>query len=170
MDLFLELTKPCFYYHEWLLDWPVSNVSYCLSLIQSQISPVSKAAYRDYLGKLELQYGKLLVSYQKDTEIQKRLIITTLSTTPSIFQRSHGGSVKSKQFKNGHQNVPRHLCHLLPCRTPLRPACTTWTSFTPSSRQPPKSWCGWTTKRRRRSTTTGVNETPTWQLRKKTTR
>ncbi|CAJ1082779.1 LOW QUALITY PROTEIN: plectin a [Xyrichtys novacula] len=27
---------------------------------ESQISPVSKAAYRDYLGKLELQYGKLL--------------------------------------------------------------------------------------------------------------
>ncbi|XP_069572793.1 plectin a isoform X9 [Brachyistius frenatus] len=29
---------------------------------ESQISPVSKAAYRDYLGKLELQYGKLLNS------------------------------------------------------------------------------------------------------------
>uniref|UniRef100_UPI003AAD3D82 plectin a isoform X4 n=1 Tax=Centroberyx gerrardi TaxID=166262 RepID=UPI003AAD3D82 len=27
---------------------------------ESQISPASKAAYRDYLGKLELQYGKLL--------------------------------------------------------------------------------------------------------------
>ncbi|KAM4538788.1 plectin a isoform 3-T3 [Odontesthes bonariensis] len=27
---------------------------------ESQISPVSKAAYREYLGKLELQYGKLL--------------------------------------------------------------------------------------------------------------
>uniref|UniRef100_A0A672ZAU4 Plectin n=1 Tax=Sphaeramia orbicularis TaxID=375764 RepID=A0A672ZAU4_9TELE len=27
---------------------------------ESQISPVSKAAYRDYLSKLELQYGKLL--------------------------------------------------------------------------------------------------------------
>uniref|UniRef100_A0A3P8N9L8 Plectin n=1 Tax=Astatotilapia calliptera TaxID=8154 RepID=A0A3P8N9L8_ASTCA len=29
---------------------------------ESQISPASKAAYRDYLGKLELQYGKLLNS------------------------------------------------------------------------------------------------------------
>ncbi|KAM4630364.1 plectin a isoform 2-T2 [Polymixia lowei] len=29
---------------------------------ESQVSPVSKAAYRDYLGKLELQYGKLLNS------------------------------------------------------------------------------------------------------------
>ncbi|XP_056153839.1 plectin a isoform X2 [Lampris incognitus] len=27
---------------------------------ESQVSPVSKGAYRDYLGKLELQYGKLL--------------------------------------------------------------------------------------------------------------
>ncbi|XP_056255783.1 plectin a isoform X6 [Seriola aureovittata] len=27
---------------------------------ESQVSPASKAAYRDYLGKLELQYGKLL--------------------------------------------------------------------------------------------------------------
>lgn len=56
---------------------------------------MSKAAYRDYLGKLELQYGKLQVSYIKDTEAQKRLVVTT----PSIFQRSHGGSVKSKQIK-----------------------------------------------------------------------
>ncbi|XP_024920953.1 plectin a isoform X6 [Cynoglossus semilaevis] len=29
---------------------------------ESQVSPASKAAYRDYLGKLELQYGKLLTS------------------------------------------------------------------------------------------------------------
>ncbi|XP_040910156.1 plectin a isoform X4 [Toxotes jaculatrix] len=29
---------------------------------ESQVSPASKAAYRDYLGKLELQYGKLLNS------------------------------------------------------------------------------------------------------------
>lgn len=43
----------------------VSNVSQCLSLIQSQISPASKAAYREYLGKLEQLYGKLLVSYQE---------------------------------------------------------------------------------------------------------
>lgn len=63
-------TKLCFlfcfiYYHELSLDLPVSNVSYCLFLLQSQISPASKAAYRDYLGKLELEYGKLLVSYSK---------------------------------------------------------------------------------------------------------
>lgn len=35
---------------------------YSFPLIQSQLSPVSKGAYREYLGKLELQYGKLLVS------------------------------------------------------------------------------------------------------------
>ena len=46
-------------------------ISSCLTcillylLLQSQISPASKAAYREYLGKLELQYGKLLVSYEK---------------------------------------------------------------------------------------------------------
>lgn len=28
---------------------------------QTQLSPVSKGAYREYLGKLDLQYGKLLV-------------------------------------------------------------------------------------------------------------
>lgn len=41
------------------------------SLLQSQISPISKAAYRDYLGKLELQYGKLLVSCRKDYKLEK---------------------------------------------------------------------------------------------------
>lgn len=34
-------------------------------LLQSQVSPASKAAYRDYLKKLELQYDKLLVSLKK---------------------------------------------------------------------------------------------------------
>lgn len=36
-----------------------------LHLLQSQISSASKAAYRDYLGKLEQQYNKLLVGYKK---------------------------------------------------------------------------------------------------------
>ena len=47
------------------------DVTYCLTLccwfekcciLQTQLSPVSKGAYRDYLGKLDLQYGKLLVN------------------------------------------------------------------------------------------------------------
>lgn len=37
------------------------DVFYCPSLIQSQISPASKAAYREYLTKLEQMYNKLLV-------------------------------------------------------------------------------------------------------------
>lgn len=28
---------------------------------QTQLSPASKGKYREYLGKLDLQYGKLLV-------------------------------------------------------------------------------------------------------------
>lgn len=30
--------------------------------LQTQLSPVSKGTYREYLGKLDLQYGKLLVN------------------------------------------------------------------------------------------------------------
>lgn len=41
--------------------------------LQSQISPASKAAYRDYLGKLELQYNKLLVSRKKKTQKKSRM-------------------------------------------------------------------------------------------------
>lgn len=61
------------------------------------------------------------------------------------------------------------MCHHY-CRTPQRLACATWTSFMPLSLQQPKSWCGWMRKRKRRWTTTGASETPTWQPRKKTTR
>lgn len=38
----------------------VLKVNVC-HLHQTQLSPVSKGAYREYLGKLDLQYGKLLV-------------------------------------------------------------------------------------------------------------
>lgn len=33
----------------------------CCHMHQTQLSPVSKGTYREYLGKLDLQYGKLLV-------------------------------------------------------------------------------------------------------------
>ena len=39
-----------------------TSVVLFLVLLQTQISPVSRGAYRDYLSKLEMQYGKLLVS------------------------------------------------------------------------------------------------------------
>lgn len=31
-------------------------------ILQTQLSPLSKGTYREYLGKLDLQYGKLLVT------------------------------------------------------------------------------------------------------------
>ena len=38
---------------------------------QNQLSPVSKGKYREYLGKLDLQYAKLLV---RDPSAQTRSI------------------------------------------------------------------------------------------------
>ena len=37
------------------------NNSHCF-VFQNQLSPISKGTYKDYLGKLDLQYGKLLVN------------------------------------------------------------------------------------------------------------
>lgn len=46
--------------------YPVSHQIYFYFFhfleLQSQLSPVSKGNYREYLGKLDLQYGKLLVN------------------------------------------------------------------------------------------------------------
>lgn len=44
-------------------------------LFQSQISPASKAAYRDYLGKLELQYGKLLVNTNESLKSKNTVVL-----------------------------------------------------------------------------------------------
>lgn len=38
-----------------------------VSSLQSQLSPVSKGTYREYLGKLDLLYAKLLVSTAENT-------------------------------------------------------------------------------------------------------
>lgn len=43
-----------------LVVFKITTLSFC-SLLQTQLSPVSKDTYREYLGKLDLQYGKLLV-------------------------------------------------------------------------------------------------------------
>lgn len=45
-----------------LLILKVTFLNLCY-LLQTQLSPASKGAYRDYLGKLDLQYGKLLVIF-----------------------------------------------------------------------------------------------------------
>lgn len=38
-----------------------NNIFLFFSILQTQLSPVSKGTYKEYLGKLDLQYGKLLV-------------------------------------------------------------------------------------------------------------
>lgn len=43
------------------LMFKVISVEFC-HICQTQLSPVSKGAYKEYLGKLDLQYGKLLVN------------------------------------------------------------------------------------------------------------
>lgn len=45
-----------------LLILKVTFLNLCY-LLQTQLSSASKGAYRDYLGKLDLQYGKLLVIF-----------------------------------------------------------------------------------------------------------
>lgn len=44
------------------VDFKSKNLCCIFCVLQSQLSPVSKGTYREYLGKLDLQYGKLLVS------------------------------------------------------------------------------------------------------------
>lgn len=45
-----------------LLILKVTFLNLCY-LLQTQLSSASKGTYRDYLGKLDLQYGKLLVNF-----------------------------------------------------------------------------------------------------------
>lgn len=45
-----------------LLILKVTFLNWCY-LLQTQLSSASKGAYRNYLGKLDLQYGKLLVIF-----------------------------------------------------------------------------------------------------------
>lgn len=44
-----------------LLIFKKVNPRCIFHLLQSQLSPIGKGSYREYMGKLDLQYGKLLV-------------------------------------------------------------------------------------------------------------
>lgn len=57
-----------------LLISKVTFLNWCY-LLQTQLSSASKGTYRDYLGKLDLQYGKLLVIFQKS--ISSDIFIST---------------------------------------------------------------------------------------------
>lgn len=60
----VQLIKPLrSFSHCWivlLLVFEKYPFSFC-SVLQTQLSPVGKGTYKEYLGKLDLQYGKLLV-------------------------------------------------------------------------------------------------------------
>lgn len=43
------------------MSWTFEKKKHNFLFSQNQLTPVSKTAYRECLGKLDLQYGKLLV-------------------------------------------------------------------------------------------------------------
>lgn len=86
--------------------------------LQGQLSPAPRGTYRDCLGRLDLQYAKLLVSGGQGAGDMG-------GWAGGVGGRARGCGL---------------LTELLPaCRTPLRPVCGPWRACTALWRLPPRS-------------------------------
>ncbi|KAK1880259.1 Plectin, partial [Dissostichus eleginoides] len=65
---------------------------------ESQISPASKAAYRDYLGKLELQYGKLLNASKARLHSLDQLHAFVIAATKELIERNTNMTAKKDNY------------------------------------------------------------------------
>ncbi|KAI4818180.1 hypothetical protein KUCAC02_011539, partial [Chaenocephalus aceratus] len=65
---------------------------------ESQISPASKGAYRDYLGKLELQYGKLLNASKARLHSLDQLHAFVIAATKELIERNTNMTAKKDNY------------------------------------------------------------------------